>query len=113
MNITIHDVFELDKVLNSLLEQQTSYSIQTSFKLYKLVKWVGETEKFIFDRMSLLFGEDSLDTNNPTYIAFLSTQIPFVETDLTIQELIDTEGKVNLDVRDVEILDKMLNKTES
>jgi hypothetical protein len=112
MNITIYEVFELNRILHSLLEQQSSYNIQTAFKIHSLVKWLDETEKFLFNRMNMLFNEDETDVKNPLYVAFLNSQIPFVKTDLKVNDLLNTDGNVNLDIKDVEVLNKMLCKTE-
>lgn len=106
--ITIYEVFELNRVLHSLLEQQSSYNIKTAFKIHTLLKWLDDTEKFIFERMNAL----SIDLEDETQKAFLLTQIPFVETTLKCSDLLDTIGEVKLDVNDVEILEKMLDKTE-
>ena len=62
--ITIYDVFELNRVLHSLLEQQSSYKIQTAFKIHSLIKWLDETEGFIFERMSMIFGTTQIDFEN-------------------------------------------------
>lgn len=113
MNITIYDVFELSRIMHSLLTQQSSYKIQTAFKLHSLIKWLDETEEFILKRMKMMFNEDSMNTNNPLYVAFLSSQLPFVQTDLNADDLLTTEGDVKLDVKDVEVLNKMLSKAES
>ena len=42
----------------------------------------------------------------------LLSQLPFIGTTLTTDELLDTDGEVKLDVNDVGILEKMLSKTE-
>lgn len=112
MEITIYDAFVLNKVLHKLIEQQISYNIQTAFKIYNLIKWLDETERFVFERMNLIFGTTSIDASNDIQAAFLSSRIPFVETNLTMDELLKTNGEVKLEVNDIEILDKMLKKTE-
>ena len=112
MEITIYDAFVLNKVLHKLLEQQSSYNIQAAFKIYKLIKWLDETETFILERMHLMFGTTSIDTSNEIQTAFLSSKIPFTDTNLSMEELLITEGNVKLKVSDIEILDKMLKKTE-
>jgi hypothetical protein len=113
MNITIYDVFELNRILHSLLAQQSSYKIQTAFKLHSLIKWLDETEEFVLERMKMMFDEESMNADNPLYVAFLSSQLPFVQTKLNVDDLLTTEGDVKLDVKDVEVLNKMLNKAES
>lgn len=113
MNITIYDVFELNRILHSLLSQQSSYKIQTAFKLHSLIKWLDETEGFIIERMKMMFDEKSMNTDNPLYMAFLSSQLPFTQTDLTVDDLLTTECNVKLEVKDVEALNKMLSKAES
>ena len=55
MNVSIFEVFELNRVLHKLLEQQSSYNIQIAFKIHTLIKWLDETEKFIFEQYSSLF----------------------------------------------------------
>lgn len=112
MNITIYEVFELNRILHSLLEQQSSYNIQIAFKIHSLVKWLNETEEFLFNRMNMLFNEGETDVKNPLYTAFLKSQIPFVKTDLKVNDLLNTDGNVNLDIKDVEVLNKMLCETE-
>lgn len=112
LEITIYDAFVLNKVLHKLIEQQSSYNIQTAFKIYNLIKWLDETERFVFERMNLIFGTTSIDASNSMQAAFLSSMIPFTETNLTIDELLKTDGEVKLEVNDIEILDKMLKKTE-
>lgn len=112
MNITIYEVFELNRILHSLLSQQSSYNIQTAFKIHSLVKWLDETEEFLFDRMNMLFNEDETEVKNPLYVAFLNSQIPFVKTDLKVNDLLNTDGNVNLNIKDVEVLNKMLCETE-
>lgn len=110
--ITIYDVFELNRVLHFLLEQQSSYKIQTAFKIHSLIKWLDETEGFIFERMSMIFGTTQIDFENDALQSFLLSQIPFVKTSLKCCELLDTIGDVKLNVNDVNILEKMLDKTE-
>ena len=112
MNITIYEVFELNRILHSLLEQQTSYKIQIAFKIHSLIKWLDETETFLFERMKMLFKDDETNIDNPLYVAFLNSQIPFTKTDLKIDELLNTDGNVKLAVNDVGVLNKMLWKTE-
>ena len=112
MNITIYDVFELNRVLHLLISQQNSYKIQTAFKIHSLIKWLDETEKFVFERLNMVFGTDSIDIENPTHKMLLLSQLPFIDTTLTTNELLDTDGEVKLDVNDVGILEKMLSKTE-
>lgn len=112
MTITIYEVFELNRILHSLLEQQSSYNIQTAFKIHSLVKWLDETEEFLFNRMNMLFNEDETEVKNPLYVAFLNSQIPFVKTDLKVNDLLNTDGNVNLNIKDVEVLNKMLCETE-
>lgn len=113
MNITLYEVFELNRVMHCLLEQQSYYNIQTSFKIYSLIKWLDETESFVFDRINLLFGGDGIDIENPMHKALLNSQIPFIETSLSLEDLLNTTGNVKLEVNDVVILEKMLGKTES
>jgi hypothetical protein len=113
MNVSIFEVFELNRVLHKLLEQQSSYNIQIAFKIHTLIKWLDETEKFIFERLKVVFGEVDIDMNNPLYSAFLSSQIPFVDTSLTVANLLETNDDVKLDIKDVAILEKMLYKTDS
>ena len=110
--ISIYEVFELNRVLHLLLEQQSSYNIQTAFKIHSLVKWLDETEGFVFSRISALFGSESIDIENPLHQAFLSSMIPFVETTLTTSDLLDTTNDVKIKVEDVDILEKILGKTE-
>lgn len=112
-SIIIYDVFELNRVLQLLLTQQSSYNIQTSFKIHSLIKWLNETEEFVFDRIRTVFGDSTINIENPLHQALLSSSVPFVETTLTISELLQTEGEVKLNVEDVSILEKMLLKTES
>lgn len=111
-NITIYDVFELNRVMRILLSQQSSYNIQTSFKIHSLIKWLNETEGFVFDRIHTVFDDDTIDIENPLHQALFSSTVPFVETTLTTSELLQTDDEVKLDVNDVEILEKMLDKTE-
>lgn len=111
--ITIYEVFELNRVLHKLLEQQISYQIQTAFKIHNLIKWLDETEKFIIERMHLIFGDDfQCNEANEVYQVFLSSPLPFIETDLTTQDLVKTDNNVTIDVKDAEILTKFLDKTE-
>lgn len=112
MEITIYDAFSLNRVLHNLMEQQKSYKIQTAFKIHSLIKWLDETERFIFERMNVVLGTTDIDNNNHMQMAFLSSKIPFTETTLTLDELMSTDGDVNLSVGDIEILDKMLCKSE-
>lgn len=112
MNITIYEVFELNRVLHQLILQQKSYKIQTAFKLHTLIKWLDDTEIFIFERLNVIFGKDEIDVENPQYKAFLLSPISFIGTDLTIEDIIETEGSVNINVEDVGILKKIIGKTE-
>ena len=107
MNVSIFEVFELNRVLHKLLEQQSSYNIQIAFKIHTLIKW------FIFERLKAVFGEVDIDMNNPLYAAFLSSQIPFVDTSLTVDNLLETNSDVKVDIKDVVILEKMLCKTDN
>ena len=111
-SITIYDVFELNRVLHNILKQQTSYPIRIAFTIHTLVKWLDDTESFIMDRIHMLFGNINNMTEDPSYSMFLSAQIPFIETDLSVEDLLNTEGDVIVDIEDVEILKKMLHKSE-
>lgn len=112
MEITIYDVFVLNKVLHKLLEQQCSYNIQTAFKIYELIKWLDDTETFILERMHLIFGTTSINISNEIQSAFLSSKIPFIKTNLSMDDLLITDGDVKLEINDIEILAKILKKTE-
>lgn len=113
MTITIYEIFELNRVLHSLISQQSSYTIQTAFKIHTLIKWLDETEQFIIERMHIVFGTDVIDSDNPLYLAFLSSQIPFTDSSLTIKELLETTDDVKISVNDVEILEKIFDKAEN
>lgn len=112
MTISVYEVFELNKVLHSLIAQQSSYDIRTAFKIHSLIKWLDDTEGFIFDRMNEVFGTSTIDIENPLHMALLSSEIPFINTDLTVNDLINSDGNIKLDVNSVGILDKLLGKTE-
>lgn len=112
MNITIYDVFELNRVLHSIIEQQSHYAIGIAFKIHSLIKWLDDTETFVFERLNTIFGVNLFDANNPSHMAILNSQIPFIETSLTIDDLLDTNGVVDVDIKDISILEKLLHKTE-
>lgn len=113
MNITIYEVFELNRVLHSLIKQQKSYDIKIAFKIHELVKWLDDTERFLIERMHLIFGDDiNINDNNEAYQAFLISQLPLTETDLKLIDLLNSEEIVKIDVGDVGILEKFLSKTE-
>lgn len=112
MTITIYEAFDLNRVLHSLLSQQSSYNIQISFKIYSLIKWLDDVESFVFGRIRTVTNCESIDIDNPIHNAILSSPIEFVGTSLTISDLLNTEGDVKLNVNDVEILEKMIGKTE-
>lgn len=111
--ITIYEVFELNRILRNILDQQSSYNIQTAFKIHSLIKWLDETERFSLERMKLIFGDTPIDVENDEHKAFLSSLLPFVSTTLSIEDLLNTEGNIEIEVDDVEILEKLLSKTES
>ena len=112
MTISVYEVFELNKALHSLLAQQSSYDIKTAFKIYSLIKWLDDTEGFIFDRMNEVLGTSTIDVKNPLHTALLASEIPFVDTTLTTDELINAGGNIKMDVNSIGVLDKLLNKTE-
>lgn len=110
MNITISEVFELNRVLHLLMEQQKSYEINIAYEIYKLVKWLDDTEKFFFERFGDLFTRSDTSVLNN---AIMSSQVPFVGTKLKLNNLIEPNGNVKLSPNDFVILEKMLSKTES
>lgn len=111
-NISIYDVFELNRVLHVILRQQSSYNIKTAYSIYKLTKWLDETEDFLIARMKSVLGTETIDPENQIHAAFLLTVIPMFETDLTIEMILGAEGNVSVDVGDIAILEKILPKTQ-
>lgn len=111
IDMTIYDAFELNRILHKLFSQQSVYEIKTAFKIHSLIKWLNDVETFVFERICAIFGKTQIiDWNDSMYEPILMSKIKFIRTDLTIEELLQTNGKALIDVKDVDILEKFINK---
>lgn len=112
-HVKISEVFKLGIVIEKMIKQQSSLSINTAYKLYKLYQEIDDVEKFVFERMSMIFGKDidftSMDDKQKTvYAAIMDTPIKIVSPSIDMSEFTDNKH-LQLAIPDVVILDKFLN----
>lgn len=112
-HVKISDTFKLGMVIEKMIKQQSSLSINTAYKLYKLYQEIDDVEKFVFERMSMIFGKDidftSMDDKQKTvYAAIMDSPIKIVSPSIDMSEFTDNKH-LQLAIPDVVILDKFLN----
>ena len=112
MEITLADVFELNRVLHILFEQELKYDIKTAYKLYKLINELDDIERFFFERIQSLTVNGNSENDNTIKMSLLMSKVMVSEISLTLDELMSSDDVVNISSNDIIILDKILNKNK-
>ena len=110
--ISISYGFNLNKTIDKIIKQQVDIPANIAFALYKLHRQLTEMEKFVFQRLSMVCG-DNIDFNNMTenqkilYSSVFDSEINIeLEDGIDIDKIIKN-NKINLSIQDVEILNNI------
>lgn len=110
--ISISYGFNLNKTIDKIIKQQVDIPANIAFALYKLHRQLTEMEEFVFQRLSMVCGDD-IDFNNMTenqkilYSSVFDSQINIeLEDGIDIDKIIKN-NKINLSIQDVEILNNI------
>ena len=110
--ISISYGFNLNKTIDKIIKQQVDIPANIAFALYKLHKQLTEMEEFVFQRLSMVCG-DNIDFNNMTenqkilYFSVFDSEINIeLENDIDIDK-ITKNNKISLSIQDIEILNNI------
>lgn len=107
--IKIKDAFKLNSVIYKIIKQQVNISASNAFSLYKLHKNLNEIENFVFERISLIYGDNfdfynMSDEQKVVYDAVMNSDITLDVPNINVDELTNND-KLQMKIEDFEILD--------
>ena len=77
--LKIYEIFNCNKTLNKMFEQQNTFPISIGFKLFKIMKRFDEVEEYVFKRMGMTFEDFKFEQmtleENIFYNTVLSSEI--------------------------------------
>lgn len=82
----IHSVLECNKVLYKLMENRDKFTISVGFKLYNAMKKFDEVEEYVFELMTLTFGDVCWDSLTEEQIVFYNKLLS-EEIELEIEKI--------------------------
>ena len=111
--IVFYDVFELNRVLHILMEQQLSYNVGIAYKIYKLIEWLDSTELFVMGRIKMATGDSDIDLTDDVSTAILSMQIPFDTLGLRVEDIINPTENVMVQIADIDVIERIFKVPEN
>ena len=71
--LKIYEIFNCNKTLNKMFEQQNTFPISIGFKLFKIMKMFDEVEEYVFNIMEMTFENFKFEQMNEEENIFYNT----------------------------------------
>ena len=71
--LKIYEIFNCNKTLNKMFEQQNTFPISIGFKLFKIMKMFDEVEEYVFNIMEMTFEDFKFEQMNEQENVFYNT----------------------------------------
>ncbi len=71
--LKIYEIFNCNKTLNKMFEQQNTFPISIGFKLFKIMKMFDEVEEYVFKIMEMTFEDFKFEQMNLEENIFYNT----------------------------------------
>ena len=71
--LKIYEIFNCNKTLNKMIEQQNTFPISIGFKLFKIMKMFDEVEEYVFKIMEMTFEDFKFEQMNLEENIFYNT----------------------------------------
>ena len=71
--LKIYEIFNCNKTLNKMFEQQNTFPISIGFKLFKIMKMFDEVEEYVFNIMEMTFEDFKFEQMNEQENIFYNT----------------------------------------
>lgn len=114
--VQIGIVLKCNKVLYKILQQQSSFSFSTGFKIYQIIKKFNSVEEFVISTMDSLFGGcdfNSLSEEQKTiYSSIISSEIEVTYEKIPL-EVFKNNDKLMLTIEDLKDLEIILELNSS
>ena len=111
--LKIYEIFNCNKTLNKMFEQQNTFPISIGFKLFKIMKMFDEVEEYVFNIMEMTFEnfkfEHMNDEEKRFYNAVLSSEIE-LEYDKINTSYFENNEDLMLTIEDISNLSIILYK---
>lgn len=104
MTRKVFDIIKANAALERLIAQQIEYPINVAYKIYCLKKNIDDIERYVYDRMALLFGADfgnkeMTEEQETIYNALMASDMEIQVNIPSKEELLS--GDANLTVDDL------------
>ena len=113
--LKIYEIFNCNKTLNKMFEQQNTFPISIGFKLFKIMKMFDEVEEYVFNIMEITFKDFKFEQMNDEekrfYNAVLSSEIE-LEYDKINMSYFENNEDLMLTIEDISNLSIILSETK-
>ncbi len=113
--IKIYEVFNCNRTLNKMFEQQKTFPISLGFKLFKLMKVFDEVEEYVFKIMEMTFKdfrfEQMSEDEKMFYNKVLSSEIELKYEKINTSYFENNEDLM-LTIEDISNLSIILSETK-
>ena len=113
--LKIYEIFNCNKTLIKMFEQQNTFPISISFKLFKIMKIFDEVEEYVFNLMEITFKdfkfEDMNDEEKRFYNTILSSEIE-LKYDKINTSYFENNEDLMLTIEDISNLSIILSETK-
>ena len=113
--IKIYEVFNCNRTLYKMFEQQKIFPISLGFKLFKLMKVFDEVEEYVFNTMEILFKDFKFEKMNEEEKMFYNT-ILSSEIELDYEKInaayFENNEDLMLTIEDISNLSIILSETK-
>lgn len=113
--LQIYEVFDCNRTLYKMLEQQKTFPISLGFKLFKLMKVFDEVEEYVFNTMETTFKDFKFENMNEEEKMFYNT-ILSSEIELDYEKIntsyFENNEDLMLTIEDIGNLSIILSKKE-
>ena len=113
--LKIYEIFNCNKTLNKMFEQQNTFSISIGFKLFKIMKIFDEVEEYVFNIMEMTFKDFKFEHMNDEekrfYDTILSSEIE-LKYDKINTSYFENNEDLMLTIEDISNLSIILSETK-
>ena len=113
--LKIYEIFNCNKTLNKMFEQQNTFPISIGFKLFKIMKMFDEVEEYVFNIMEITFKDFKFEHMNDEekrfYDTILSSEIE-LKYDKINTSYFENNEDLMLTIEDISNLSIILSETK-
>lgn len=109
--LQIRDVFNCNRIIFKLTEQQSQFPIDVGFRLFKISKIFDEVEEFVFNLMNITFNDfqfEEMTDEQKMFFEKVMTQQIELEYDKIPLSVFENNDKLKLTIEEIGYLSIIL-----